>query len=102
MIRLASAVLALVILTAFDGVDAAQSGSDAAFAASGGEIRFNGAVVVAAGVRADADADSAASLPPGRIMHRGSADRVGHGPPRTVIVLPPREAHLRTVVITYD
>lgn len=101
MSRLAPALLVVVALAAFDGIDAAPSENDAAFAPPS-EIRFSGAVVVPAGSHAVADAQSVASLASGRTIRRGSADPAKHDPPRTVVVLPPRKAYARVVVITYD
>jgi len=101
MIRLAYVLLAAAVLIACDGIDAAQSENDAAPAAFG-EIRFSGAVMVPAGIHADADAQSVAALPSGRSIRRGKGDPEKHGPPRTVVVLPPREAGVRVVVITYE
>lgn len=66
------------------------------------EIRFNGAVLVPAGSHAVADVHSATSLSLGRIIRRGSADPGRHDPPRTMVVLPPRNAGVRVVLITYD
>lgn len=101
MIRLASILLIGVALVAVDAVDAAPSESDAIFAPPS-EIRFNGAVMAPAGIQSDADVRSVASLPSGRMVRRGSADPDGHDPLRTIVVLPPREADLPVVVITYD
>lgn len=101
MIRLAYGLLAAVALIASDGIDAAQSGNNAVPAAFG-EIQFSGAVLVPAGIHASADAQSVAALPSGRIVRRGKGDPESHGPPRTVVVLPPREAGMRVVVITYE
>lgn len=101
MTRLAPALLVVVALVAFDGIDAAPSENDADFAPPS-EIRFNGAVVVPAGSHAVADAHSVASLPSGQTIRRGSADPGRHDPLRTVVVLPPREGDVRVVVITYD
>lgn len=101
MSRLATALLVVVALIAFDGIDAAQSEDDAA-SASPSEIRFVGAVLVPAGLHAAADASSVASLPPSRTIRRGSSDPGRHDPPRTVVVLSPRKADVRVVMITYD
>lgn len=102
MTRLAPAALLMVVaLVAFDGIDAAPSKNDAA-SAPPSEIRFNGAILVPAGSHTVADVHSIASLPPGRIIRRGSTDAGRHDPPRTVVVLPPRNAGLRVVMITYD
>lgn len=101
MIRLAYALLVVVALIACDGIDAAESENDPAPAASG-EIHFSGAVLAPAGIHADADAQSAAALPSGQVIRRGSAYPEKHGPPRTVAVLPPRDAGMRVVVITYE
>lgn len=101
MKRLASALMVVAALIAFDGIDAATSGNDAAFDPPN-EIRFTGAVVVPAGSHAVADAQSVASLPSGQAIRRGSADPARHDPPRTVVVLPPRKGDARVVVITYE
>lgn len=101
MIRLAYALLVVVALVACDGIDAAESESDATPTAFG-EIQFSGAVEEPAGIHADADAQSVAALPFGQIIRRGRADPEKQGPPRTVVVLPPREAGMRVVVITYE
>lgn len=102
MTRLAPALLVVVGLVAFDGIEAARGDNDAAAAAPSSEIRFTGAVLVPAGSHADADAHDVASLPPGRAVRRGSADAARHDPLRTVTMLPPREGDVRVVVITYD
>jgi hypothetical protein len=102
MTRLApAALLTALALVAFDGTDAAQKKNDAAPARSG-EVRFNGAIVVPAGSHAAADVHSVASLPPGRIIRRGSANPEKRDPLRTVVVLPPRKAGVQVVLITYD
>lgn len=94
-------LLAVAALVGFDAVHAAPLDNDAAFAPPG-EIRFSGAVMEPAGSNAKADARSAASLPYGQTIRRGSIDSVKHDPPRTVVVLPPREGNPRVVVVTYD
>jgi len=102
MTRLAPAALLIALaLIPFDGIDAAPSENDTTYAPPG-EIRFNGAVVVATGSHAIADAHSVASLPSGQTIRRGSADPGRHDPLRTVVVLPPRKAGVRVVLITYD
>lgn len=101
MSRLAPVLLVVVALIAFDGTDAAPSEDDAA-SAPPSEIRFVGAIVVPAGLHAVADARSVALLPPGRTIRRGRSDPRRHDPPRTVVVLPPRKADVRVVMITYD
>ena len=101
VIHLATTLLAVAALAAFDGVDAAPIDNDAALAPPG-EIRFGGAIMEPAGSNAKADARSAASLPYGQTIRRGSIDSVKHDPPRTVVVLPPRVGNARVVVITYD
>lgn len=101
MIRLASILLLVIALVAFDALDAARGGSGAASAAPD-EIRFDGAVMAPAGIRSDADARSIASLPPGRVIRRGTADSDGHDPLRTVVMLPSHESGPPVVVITYD
>lgn len=101
MIRLApAALLTALALVAFDGTDAAERKNDAA--PRSGEVQFNGAIVVPAGSHTAADVRSAAPLPPGRIIRRGSADPGKRDPLRTVVVLPPRKAGVRVVLITYD
>jgi hypothetical protein len=101
MTRLAPTLLAVVAMIAFDGIDAAPSDNDAAHAPTG-EIRFTGAIVEPTETHVFADARSIASLPPGQVVRRGSVDPTKHDPPRTVVVLPPREQGERVVVITYD
>src|SRR5690348_6448207 len=102
MIRLApAALLTALALVAFDGTDAAERKNDAAPPRSG-EVRFNGAIVVPAGSHTAADVHDVASLPPGRIIRRGSADPAKRDPLRTVVVLPPRKAGVRVVLLTYD
>lgn len=102
MTRLApAALLTAFALIAVDGTDAAQRKNDAVPARSG-EVRFSGAILVPAGSHATADVRSVAPLPPGRIIRRGSADPGKQDPLRTVVVLPPRKAGVRVVLITYD
>ena len=101
MSRLTSALLVVVALIAFDGIDAAASENDANLDPPS-EIRFTGAVVVPAGSHAVADAQSVASLPSGQTIRRGSTDPARHDPPRAVVVLPPRKGDARVVVITYE
>ena len=99
--HLAPFLLALVALVGFDAIHAATVDNDTVFAPSG-EIGFSGAIMEPAGSNAKADARNAALLPYGQTIHRGSIDAVKHDPPRTVVVLPPREGSTRVVVITYD
>lgn len=101
MTRLAPALLVVVAMIAFDGIDAAPADNDAALPPAG-EIRFGGTVLEPAGTHAVADAHSIANLPPGQATRRGSANLRKYDPPRTVVVLPPRKQGERVVVITYD
>jgi len=95
------ALLAIVALIVCGGTGAAPKKSDAT-SAPPGVVRFNGAVSVPAGAHAAADVHSVATLPPGRVIRRGNADPGKHDPLRSVVVLPPRNADVRVVLITYD
>lgn len=102
MSRLASAALLTAFaLTAFDGIDAAQTENDAV-PAPHGEIRFSGAILAPAGSHATADVRSVSSLPVGEVVRHGSADPSKRDPPRTVVSMPSRNPVVREVLITYD
>lgn len=81
--------------------DAGAHGSDAT-SASSGEVQFSGAIVAPTSSHAAADAQRASALPAGQIIRRGSTDHEERDPRRTVVVLPPREAGARVVLISYD
>lgn len=102
MTRLArTALFTAFALAAVDTLDAAP-GRDDSTSTPPGEIRFHGSVLAPTGSNTTADVASVAALPPGRMIRRGSADSQKHGPPRTVVVLPPRKIGARVVLITYE
>lgn len=102
MTRLArTALLTAFALAAVDTLDAAPGKNDST-STPPADVRFHGAVLAPTGSNATADVASVAALPPGRMIRRGSADPQKHDPPRTVVVLPPRQTGARVVLITYD
>jgi hypothetical protein len=102
MTRLArGALLAVIALIACGGTGAATKQNDK-ISAPPGVVRFNGGVSVPAGSHATSDVPSVAALPPGRAIRRGSADPKERDPPRSGVVLPPRNTAVRVVLVTYD